>query len=117
MGLIGNNPVVDRVDSDDYEPLIIDGEPIGEVHWLRAEGSDGNPHEACLWRTSAPATYDYLFTGDESFLVLDGTASIELVETGETVELKAGDLASFDKGTRSVWKFTEPFKKFTVITG
>jgi len=37
-------------------------------------------------------------------------------ETGERVELKAGDIASFPKGTRSVWTFSEPFKKFTVIS-
>jgi hypothetical protein len=42
--------------------------------------------------------------------------SIELVETGERVELKAGDIASFPNGTRSVWTFSEPFKKFTVIS-
>lgn len=42
--------------------------------------------------------------------------SIELVETGERVELKTGDIASLPKGTRSVWTFNEPFKKFTVIS-
>jgi uncharacterized protein len=34
--------------------------------------------------------------------------------TGEHIELKAGDIASFPKGTQSVWTFSEPFKKFTV---
>jgi uncharacterized cupin superfamily protein len=43
--------------------------------------------------------------------------SIELVDTGERIDLHAGDIASFDKGTRSVWTFAEPFKKFTVISG
>ncbi len=42
--------------------------------------------------------------------------SIELRDTGERVLLRAGDVASFDGGTRSVWTFTEPFKKFTVIS-
>jgi uncharacterized cupin superfamily protein len=117
MSLIEHHYVVDRADTTAYEPLIIDGVQIGEAHWLRTEGSHGNPHEACLWRTSAPARYAYLFTGDESFQVLEGSASIELIDTGERVEVKAGDVASFDKGTRSVWTFTEPFKKFTVISG
>ena len=36
---------------------------------------------------------------------------------GETVTVRAGDVASFDGGTRSIWTFTEPFKKFTVISG
>lgn len=42
--------------------------------------------------------------------------SIELVDTGERVLLRAGDVVSFDKGTRSVWIFAEPFKNFTVIS-
>jgi uncharacterized protein len=104
--------VTGRADAADYEPLMIDGERIGEAHWLRSEG-----HEALLWRTGAPARYTYLFTGDESFVVLEGSVTIELPDTGESVELRAGDIASFDGGTRSVWTFTEPFKKFTVISG
>jgi uncharacterized cupin superfamily protein len=54
--------------------------------------------------------------GDESFYVVEGSVDIDLVATGERVELKAGDIASFPKGTRSVWTFSEPFKKFTVIS-
>ena len=42
--------------------------------------------------------------------------SIELPETGDRIDLSAGDTASFAKGTRSVWTFSEPFKKFTVIS-
>jgi uncharacterized cupin superfamily protein len=108
--------ITGRVDATDYEPMMIDGERIGEGDWLRTEGSHGNEHEACIWRTEAPATYEYLFTGDESFVVLEGSVSIELPDIGETVELKAGDTASFDKGAQSVWNFSEPFKKFTVIS-
>ena len=29
--------------------------------------------------------------------------------------MKAGDIGYFDAGTRSVWRFTEPFKKFVVL--
>jgi uncharacterized cupin superfamily protein len=108
--------VIDRADSTEYEPMLVDGEQVGEARSLRVEGSHGNAHEACLWRTDAPARYEYLFTGDESFHVLEGSVSIELIDTGERVQLTAGDVASFDAGTRSVWTFTEPFKKFTVIS-
>ena len=108
--------VVHRADAIEYEPMFIDGEQVGEAQQLRNEGSHGNEHEACLWRTDAPARYEYFFTGDESFYVLEGSVSIELVETGERVELKAGDISSFPIGTRSVWTFSEPFKKFTVIS-
>jgi uncharacterized protein len=108
--------VIRRADAIEYQPMFIDGEQVGEEHPLRREGSHGNEHEASLWRTDAPARYEYLFPGDESFYVLEGSVSIELVGTGERLELKAGDIASFPKGTRSVWTFSEPFKKFTVIS-
>lgn len=108
--------VVHRADAIEYQPMFIDDEQVGEEHVLRSEGFHGNEHEASLWRTDAPARCEYLFAGDESFYVLEGSVTIELVETRERVELKAGDIASFPKGTRSVWTFSEPFKKFTVIS-
>jgi uncharacterized protein len=108
--------VVHRAEAIEYQPMFIGGEQVGEAQALRAEGSHGNEHEACLWRTDAPARYDYYFTGDESFYVLEGSVSIELAQAGERIDLKAGDIASFPKGTRSVWTFSEPFTKFTVIS-
>jgi uncharacterized cupin superfamily protein len=108
--------VVHRATEIEYQPLLIDDEQVGEAHQLRAEGSRGNEHEAASGEPTplrAPTTCS---TGDESFYVLQGSVSIELPETGERIDLKAGDAASFAKGTRSVWTFSEPFKKFTVIS-
>jgi uncharacterized cupin superfamily protein len=116
MAVAPTQYVVHRAEAIEYRPMLIGGEQVGEAHELRNEGSHGNEHEACLWRTDAPARYEYFFSGDESFYVLEGSVSIELEQTGERVELRAGDIASFPKGTRSVWTFTEPFKKFTVIS-
>jgi uncharacterized protein len=81
--------VTDHADSTDYEPMVVEGSQVGEAQYLRTEGSH---------------------------VVLEGSVSIQLAETGERVDLKAGDIASFNSGTRSVWTFTEPFKKFTVIS-
>ncbi len=36
-------------------------------------------------------------------------------DTGESVELRAGDVGYFRAGTKSIWTITQPFKKFTVI--
>ncbi len=108
--------VVHRAEAIDFQPMVIDGTQVGEEHVLQGRGSHGNEHEASLWRTDAPAKYEYLFAGDESFYVLEGSVAIDLVATGERVELTAGDVASFPKGTRSIWTFSEPFKKFTVIS-
>jgi uncharacterized cupin superfamily protein len=106
--------VVDRVDAEGFEPDIIDGTQVGEFHQVEPRGDSADKLDASLWR-SDPATYDYLFKGDEAFHVVEGAATVELPDTGESVELKTGDVAYFSAGTRSIWKITEPFKKFTVI--
>jgi uncharacterized protein len=106
--------VVDRVDAEGYEPDIIDGTQVGEFHQIEPTGSSADKLDACLWR-SDPATYDYLFSGDEAFHVVEGAATVELPDTGEKIELRAGDVAYFSAGTRSIWTITQPFKKFTVI--
>ena len=108
--------VVDRVDAEGFEPDIIDGAQVGESHRVEPDRSADDRLDASIWR-SDPATYDYLFGGDEAFHVLEGAATIELPDTGETIEVRAGDVAYFSAGTRSVWTITEPFKKFTVIAG
>jgi uncharacterized cupin superfamily protein len=106
--------VVDRVDAEGYEPDIIDGTQVGEFRELAPKGASANALDVGVWR-SDPATYDYLFENDEAFHVVAGVATIELPDTGERIELRAGDIAYFAAGTRSVWTITEPFKKFVVI--
>jgi uncharacterized protein len=104
---------VDRVTAGEYEPFVVDGEDVGEIHWLRPQGASDRALEVGLWR-SDPATYDYFFSVDETFHVVEGAVAIELPDTGETVELSAGDIAYFSAGTRSIWRITQPFKKFVV---
>jgi uncharacterized cupin superfamily protein len=105
---------LDRTDAGEYEPLVIGEEAVGEMRWLERGAASGSALEAGLWR-SDPATYEYLFDGDEAFYVLEGEVAIELPESGETIELHPGDTAYFKSGTRSVWRISSPFKKFTVI--
>ncbi len=107
--------VVDRIDAEQFEPDIIDGTQVGEFHQIEPHGEAEDKLDASLWR-SDPATYDYLFEGDEAFHVLEGAATVKLLDTGETVHLRVGDVAYFSAGTRSIWTITEPFKKFTVIS-
>jgi uncharacterized cupin superfamily protein len=106
--------VVDRVDAEGYEPDIIAGTQVGEFHQIEPMKGSPGKLDASLWR-SDPATYDYLFDGDEAFHVVEGAATVDLLDTGERIELRAGDVAYFKAGTRSVWTITQPFKKFTVI--
>jgi uncharacterized cupin superfamily protein len=103
--------VVERVNAEGYEP-----DAVGEFHGLEPAGPSANALDVCLWR-SDPATYDYLFETDEAFHVIEGAATVELTDTGETIELRAGDVAYVSAGTRSVWTITESFKKFVVMPG
>ena len=108
---------VDRVAAGaGYEPDIVDGTQVGEYRQLEPSAGSANLLDASIWR-SDPATYDYEFATDEAFHVIEGTVAIELPEAGETVELKAGDVAYFRAGTKSIWRITEPFKKFVVMPG
>jgi uncharacterized cupin superfamily protein len=100
-----------------WEPCITsDGRTIGDAEWLRRRTDEGSSHTAMLWRCD-PMSFEYRFPGDESFLIVSGSVSITLTESGETVELRAGDVASFTKGTPSIWKVVEPLVKFTVVSG
>jgi hypothetical protein len=93
---------------------MVEGKQAGEVHWLRTESSAGTPLYAGLWRCD-PMTFDYTFPGDETFHCLAGELRIRL-ESGEEVVVQEGDVASFDKGVKSVWTVTRPFAKVFVIT-
>ena len=100
-----------------WEPCITsDGRTIGDAEWLRRRTEGGWSHTAMLWRCD-PMSFDYQFPGDESFLIISGSVSITLTDSGETVELTAGDVASFPKGTQSVWDVLEPLVKYAVVSG
>lgn len=105
------------VGAEAWEPCVTSGgRVIGEAEWLRRRTDDGWSHTAMLWRCD-PMSFDYEFPGDESFVVLSGSVRIKLEQGDETIELKKGDVASFPKGTRSVWTIVEPIVKFTVVSG
>jgi uncharacterized cupin superfamily protein len=106
--------VVDNVDAESYEPEIIDGSQVGESRQLEPTGASTTELDVSLWR-SDPATYDYLFDRDEANLVVAGAAKVDLPETGERIELRAGNVAYFRAGIRSIWTITEPFVKFVVM--
>lgn len=108
--------VVDRADAEGFEPDIVGGTQVGEFRGLEPKGASPNELDVSVWR-SDPATYDYPFESDEAFYVVAGAATVELPDTGETIELRPGDVGYFTAGTRSVWTITQPFKKFVVIAG
>jgi uncharacterized cupin superfamily protein len=90
---------------------------FGEISWIRQGGSGDGTLLVCLWRQATPATsppYDF-FAGDETGHLLEGRVTVELVESGERIELAAGDVYSFSKGTLSRWIVHEPVTKVAVI--
>jgi uncharacterized protein len=98
-----------------YEPFEWEGKPFGQVHWLRVGTEAEGVLYTGLW-THEPADVPYVFPGDETMHVLEGEATIEL-DSGESVQLRPGVIASFPKGQSSTWHITQPFKKFFVISG
>jgi uncharacterized cupin superfamily protein len=109
------NKYLSSTATSDFEPFVFEGKQLGEVHWLRTSGSGEGMLLAGLWR-SDPTRFDYVFPGDETFEVLEGEVTIDIAG-GESVTLQKGEIASFAKGTESVWNLGTPFKKFFVISG
>ena len=100
--------------TDNYEPFMVGDKQAGEVHWLTTENSAGAPTYSGLWRCE-PMTFDYEFPGDEIFHIIEGSLSIQLAD-GDTINVTAGDIISFDKGVKSTWTINNSFKKFFVIS-
>ena len=112
MATVPKPYALDHRDAEEYEPDIVDGIQIGEFRQVRTASEPAM--EAGLWR-GEPGAADYFFEVDETFLVLEGAVEIELPDVGETISMSAGDIGYFDAGTRSIWHFGEPFKKFVVL--
>ena len=90
------------------------GTMLGRVFWIRNEPN----LQVGLWSVNqddvrtAPAPY--VFRGDETILVLQGEVKVD-VEPSTKVRLRAGDVASFKKGTTSHWNITsEEYKEVFV---
>src|SRR5262249_29966189 len=78
------------------------GTLLGRVFWIRNEPN----LQVGLWRVNqddvrtAPARY--VLGGDGTILVLEGEVGVD-VEPNTKVHFRAGDIASFKKGTTSQW--------------
>jgi uncharacterized cupin superfamily protein len=106
---------VSNVGAVQYEPFSHEGRPFGQVHWLRTQPAGDGVLFTGLWKHE-PATFRYVFPGDETFHLLEGRVRIE-VDGMPPVELRPGDIVSFPKGSSSTWTIHEEMKKFFVISG
>ena len=89
---------------------------FGEIAVLREQAYNGNLFVTAFWRAEPAVSplYDAPL-GDESGYIIRGSATVELIDAGRQVELRAGDLYSFTKGTLMRWTIHEPFEKFVVV--
>jgi uncharacterized protein len=90
----------------------------GRVAWLRREVTEDNVLLCGYWRVEPaempPGTL-HVSQHNESFLVLEGRASLDLAD-GSTWTLAPGDAASLPPGSEARWTITEPFLEFFVYT-
>ena len=112
---------VTPVTTEDYEDMsleghVVAGDPRARIHWIRTEGSGVGMLQAGLF-TAQPSVCRWVFEGDETVYVIEGEVRIDFVESGESIELHAGDIGSFPKGVDAIWTFKKPYKELFVLSG
>lgn len=87
---------------------------VGVVKWLRQD----DHVQAGIWRCTTAEqsdTHELTFEMNETVLILNGRVRVEIVD-GPTVELTAGDSASFVKGTVGRWTLLEDVEEFFIYS-
>lgn len=95
---------VSNIATDEWQP---DPEVGGEMHVLVER--DGAYAGMSRFRDAANPE-PWTLPERETFLVLEGTARIEIAG-GPTLELRVGDMASLPKGATTTWHLTQPFRE------
>lgn len=62
-----------------------------------------------IWEMSTGTMQDV--EADEVFVVISGAGTIELVDSGETLTLRAGDIVRLHAGERTIWRVSECLRK------
>ncbi len=70
------------------------------------------PHPGVF--VSSVSTAEWTPPQRETVHIIEGSVRIE-IRGGATLELQAGDIASFPAGLEMVWHITPPFKEFWVF--
>ncbi|HLI60736.1 MAG TPA: cupin domain-containing protein [Solirubrobacteraceae bacterium] len=111
------DPAVVTVGEEQWEPFYVDGERMGDMHWLRPPSEHARGPVATVWRVQpgdAPAEIDYRFDGDELWHVLEGAIDVTY-EDGRRYTLSAGDIGAFPRGGHATLRLTTPFKKAYMV--
>jgi uncharacterized cupin superfamily protein len=115
---MAGGPYTSSSATERWEPFeLADGRVVGEAHLMRADEDGG--YYAGFWRVPAgdlPAPFDYAMELNETIHVVEGALTIE-VEGGPSLDLGPGDIASFEKGTKTRWTLREvPFREVFVLS-
>ncbi len=112
-----------RVDATDFVPFDY-LEPatgmvrFGQIAPIRKGGAMGQTLAVGIWKldesVESPVYTSAL--GDETFLVLEGSVRIEVVETGEVRAFAVGDVVSWSRNTPTRWTFEAPFRKLVIVS-
>ena len=98
------------------EPLdaeqIVAGSPIVS-HRLISESDDKRVLRG-VWQITPGVVTDT--EDDEMFVVVFGSATIELLDAGRTLDVRAGDVCVFAEGERTRWTVHETLRKVYQIT-
>jgi uncharacterized protein len=94
------------------EAQIVSGNPVVS-HRLLNESPDGSVQRG-VWQITPGIVTDV--EADEMFVVLSGSATIELLGTGATINVAAGDVCVLAEGERTRWTIHETLRKVYQIS-
>jgi uncharacterized cupin superfamily protein len=99
------------------EPLaehqIVSGDPVVS-HRLLSESADGRVQRG-VWQITPGVVTD--IEADEMFVVVSGSATIELLNSERTLDVATGDVCVLAEGERSRWTVHQTLRKVYQITG
>jgi uncharacterized cupin superfamily protein len=95
---------------------VVEGDFHEMLHVIRTSSADEGGIEVGVSITDRPSRVRYTFEGDHTVYIVVGTINVTL-DDGESVDLQAGDVASFAKGATCVWTVVEPTTEIYVTSG
>lgn len=107
-------------ESGNFSPYMTPNGPEGEVSWIRDSGADGVDVRVGVWRCADgefPEPFPVKFAGAETLYVLEGTLRLEVLETGEVITVRPGDIVSVERDTETTWTVPSAFKAVMFIAG
>jgi uncharacterized protein len=95
------------------ESQIVSGDPIVS-HRLLSESADGRVQRG-IWQITPGVVTD--IEADEMFVVLAGSATIELLTSERSIDVATGDVCVLAEGERTRWTIHQTLRKVYQITG